>query len=384
MDCQEYLKNGFFSGIILMAVFHGVLLAAVFLFHKKLNTTSNKFLALSILGICGIIGYEFFVWLALEEQIPIWVATLPIYIGTSIPVGILCFVLFLINPEHQLSKLEKLGFVMMGVEFFFHFTQMLLPMFMENLELIEWVEEYGFVFGWLVSVLAFMIFLPLALYHVLRYQRFLYDNYSTTHKKSLGWLQTFLMLIFVTSLLWCLSFIQYVLGYEQACDFTYNIVTICFILLLFSIGYFLVLEYSWFEIAPIKEESAENKTTSNKLSSNTIYYYKQLKQLLQDEKVYEDVNLTLDNLSERLQISSGYLSLIIKENEQKNFFEFINFYRVESVKQKLLDDDYKNYTIMGIATECGFNSKSTFYSVFKKFTGETPSAFKRQASLHSN
>lgn len=384
MDCQEYLKNGFFSGIILMAVFHGILLATVFLLHKKLNTTSNKFLALSILGICGIIGYEFFVWLALEEQIPIWVAALPIYIGTSIPVGIFCFVVFLIKPDHQLSKIEKWGFVAMGVEFFFHFIQMLIPMLMEYSEQVELVEEYSFILSWLISVLAFIVFLPMALYHVAQYQRFLYDNYSTTDKKSLSWLQSFLMLMFITSLLWCLSFIQYILGYENACDFTYNIVTICFILLLFSIGYFLILEYSWFEIAPIKNESTESKPTQNKLSSNTIHYYKQLKQLLQNEKVYEDVNLTLDNLSERLQISSGYLSLIIKENEQKNFFEFINFYRVESVKQKLLDEAYKNYTIMGIATECGFNSKSTFYSVFKKFTGETPSAFKRQALASSN
>jgi AraC-like DNA-binding protein len=100
--------------------------------------------------------------------------------------------------------------------------------------------------------------------------------------------------------------------------------------------------------------------------------------LLLEEKIYEDINLTLDSLAERLQISSGYLSQIIKENEQKNFFELINYYRIESVKKKLLDQNYKDYTIMSIALESGFNSKSTFNAVFKKFTNQTPSAFRRK------
>jgi AraC-like DNA-binding protein len=104
--------------------------------------------------------------------------------------------------------------------------------------------------------------------------------------------------------------------------------------------------------------------------------------LLLEEKIYEDINLTLDSLAERLQISSGYLSQIIKENEQKNFFELINYYRIESVKKKLLDQNYKDYTIMSIALESGFNSKSTFNAVFKKFTNQTPSAFRRKREVH--
>ncbi|MEM6378417.1 MAG: helix-turn-helix domain-containing protein [Bacteroidota bacterium] len=178
-----------------------------------------------------------------------------------------------------------------------------------------------------------------------------------------------------------MSFIQYLFGYWDAGELTFSIVTVCLVVLLFWIGYFLVLHYNWFEIAPLKKQNLTEDSQSGKLSSNTVHYYNRLKQLLQEEKIYEDVNLTLDNLSEQLQISSGYLSQIIKEKEQKNFFEFINAYRVESVKAKLLNTDYSNYTIMGIALESGFNSKSTFNSVFKKFTNETPSAFKRKNVL---
>ena len=107
-------------------------------------------------------------------------------------------------------------------------------------------------------------------------------------------------------------------------------------------------------------------------------YHRDLLALLRDRKVYANVELTLENLAHQLNISSGYLSRIIKEKEDKNFYEFINHFRLEAVKSMLLDEAYSNYSIMGIATECGFQSKSTFNKAFKKSTGETPSAFQKR------
>ena len=115
MEYQDTLFTGFFSGVILMAVFHGVLLAGIFLFNNNLNAKSNRFLALSIAGICVILGYEFVYWLEIEDQIPLWIQYFPIYIRTTIPVGIFYFVTFLIDPNHQSSNFEKLGFVAIGI-----------------------------------------------------------------------------------------------------------------------------------------------------------------------------------------------------------------------------------------------------------------------------
>ena len=102
--------------------------------------------------------------------------------------------------------------------------------------------------------------------------------------------------------------------------------------------------------------------------------------LMHEEKLYTDVELTLQNLSERLGISPGYLSRIINEKEDKNFFEFVNSYRVKDVKEKLVDEEYGHYSILGIALESGFKSKSTFNTVFKKLTGQTPSSYQKQFS----
>ena len=75
--------------------------------------------------------------------------------------------------------------------------------------------------------------------------------------------------------------------------------------------------------------TSKEETSKNKLSSKTDSYYQHLMELMQDEKLYTDVELTLQNLSERLGISPGYLSRIINEKESKNFFEFVKLHFVE-------------------------------------------------------
>jgi AraC-like DNA-binding protein len=378
MNDEELVVLGFYAGIILMAFLHGMLLASIFLFHKRLNAKSNKYLALAILGICVILAYEFFLWLDMEAYIPLWIQYLPLYIRSTIPIGIFYFVIFLIQPEHKLSNFERLGFVAIGMEVFLESMNFPINLLFESPEQIEVAEDLIVSMGWFIGVIAPFVFLPVALMRVNQYQKSLYDNYSTTVKKSLAWLKFFLVIFMLVNVLLMISFGYYIMGDLEKSELVFAIVTICFVLLLFWIGYFVMIYYSWFEIVPLIEDETVKEITNNKLSSNTITYYKQLKSLLLEEKVYEDINLTLDSLAERLQISSGYLSQIIKENEQKNFFELINYYRIESVKKKLLDQNYKDYTIMSIALESGFNSKSTFNAVFKKFTNQTPSAFRRK------
>jgi len=378
MDLQDDVNIGFFSGVIIMAALHGILLALILLFNKRLNSKSNKYLAMALFGICIILAYEFAYWFSVEDYIPIWVQYLPLYLRTTIPVGIFYFVLYLIQPKHQLSTFEKLGIWVIALELLLEIAYLPVNLLVGDAEKIDGIEDGLIILGWFLCVATSLVLLPLALRKVNQYQRFLYDNYSTTHRKSLAWLQFFLVLVILGVFFGFVSLLQYVLGYYEASETTFTVLVIGFVILLFGIGYFLILQYNWFEIAPFDNKRLRNESPNSKLSTNTNAYYDQLQQLLHTEKVYEDVNLTLDNLSERLQISSGYLSQIIKEKEQKNFFELINFHRISSVKEKLLDAAYNNYTIMGIALECGFNSKSTFNSVFKKFTDETPSAFKRR------
>ena len=99
------------------------------------------------------------------------------------------------------------------------------------------------------------------------------------------------------------------------------------------------------------------------------------------QKPYLDPDLTLPGLADELDIPSHYLSQIINERIGSNFFDFINQHRVEEIKRRIADPSYAHYSLLGIAFESGFNSKSAFNRVFKKLTGRTPSEFKREQEV---
>lgn len=105
-------------------------------------------------------------------------------------------------------------------------------------------------------------------------------------------------------------------------------------------------------------------------------YAEKLLTLMSSSKPYLNPELNLSQLAGNLGISSHFLSQVINEKFGSNFFDFINEYRVEEFKLKLSDSKYSCFSLLGIALECGFNSKSAFNRIFKQKTGLTPSQFK--------
>jgi len=94
-------------------------------------------------------------------------------------------------------------------------------------------------------------------------------------------------------------------------------------------------------------------------------------------KPYLNPELTLPQLASELRISSHYLSQVINEQFNLNFFDYVNRYRVEIFKERVADPAYRNFSLLGIALECGFNSKTAFNRIFKRATGITPSEYKK-------
>ena len=99
---------------------------------------------------------------------------------------------------------------------------------------------------------------------------------------------------------------------------------------------------------------------------------------MEREKLYQETELNLQHLSQKLEYPAHYVSQAINEGMNKNFYDLINSYRVEEAKRLLLDPRNNNYTILSIGFEAGFNSKTTFNTVFKKFAGVTPTEFRSQ------
>ncbi len=108
--------------------------------------------------------------------------------------------------------------------------------------------------------------------------------------------------------------------------------------------------------------------------------YEKLLDFMESNHPQEDPEITLDGLAEKLDTKRNYLSLVINELSGKNFMDFINSYRVEEAKQRLVDPDSQQYTILAVAFDVGFNSKSAFYAAFKKATGMTPSQYRNSVN----
>ncbi|MCK9420523.1 MAG: helix-turn-helix transcriptional regulator [Nitrospirae bacterium] len=108
---------------------------------------------------------------------------------------------------------------------------------------------------------------------------------------------------------------------------------------------------------------------------------RKLLQLMDREKLYLRPELTLSELADKLSVSANDLSQVINREMKKSFFDFINEYRVQEAKKLLSSPKYNHLSVLGIALDAGFNSKSAFYNAFNKYIGTTPSVFKKQCEF---
>ena len=113
-------------------------------------------------------------------------------------------------------------------------------------------------------------------------------------------------------------------------------------------------------------------------------YLKKLVACMETEKPYLEGSLTVQKLAEKLSIPTSHLSQIINEQLGQTFSDFLNSYRVEEAKKRLGDPAFKHLSVLGIAEDVGFNSKSSFNSVFRKYTNTTPSEFRNAVTNAHN
>jgi len=104
---------------------------------------------------------------------------------------------------------------------------------------------------------------------------------------------------------------------------------------------------------------------------------KRLLEFMDTDKPFLNPELTIQELSNRVNIQKHHLTYIINNGLHKNFFNFVNEYRVEEFKKKAANTNYDHLTLLAIAFDSGFNSKSSFNNIFKNITGQTPSEYKK-------
>ncbi len=117
----------------------------------------------------------------------------------------------------------------------------------------------------------------------------------------------------------------------------------------------------------------DSKYQSSSLKgAEELRLFARLRDAMERNELYLDPNLTLRDVADHLATNTKYLSQVVNHQYGHNFQYFVNTYRVEAVKRALRVQDNANLTLFGLAMQCGFKNKSTFYKVFKEITGKTP------------
>lgn len=131
-----------------------------------------------------------------------------------------------------------------------------------------------------------------------------------------------------------------------------------------------------------KEIEIRQKYEKNVLSELKIHEISgKIIKCIEMEKPYRNPELRINELSQLIDEHPNNVSQVLNDIFKKNFYDFINLYRIEEAKVLLKSPDFKNYTITAIGFEVGFNSKTSFYSAFKKFTNTTPAQFQKSNSV---
>lgn len=126
------------------------------------------------------------------------------------------------------------------------------------------------------------------------------------------------------------------------------------------------------EIPLMRLSNGEKYASSSLKGIEEIQLYDRLRLLVESETLYLDPNLSLRNVADKLNTNTKYLSQVVNHQSGHNFQHFVNAYRVHAVKERIQDKAHLHLTLYGIARQCGFKNKSTFYKVFKEITGSTP------------
>lgn len=351
-----------------------ILLGFFLLSVKSKNSISNKlFAAFLILTAIDISAYFHNLFLTSFSNL-VMAKSLLAYL--QMPVLYLyvlsvCYSNFKLKPKHLWHLIP-----------FFVGNLVLFPRFyLNNKNSIAKIwEDFNSI--WEIIYIHFSIHLQFVVYIVLmflvlkRYKKIYQQNFSDTATKTYQWLFQFTV---VSSIAHSFVIVKSILKYFDH-DFSFPVAQIFVSIFGLSIIVWLVFKALRYPelfksvdseiILYQKENAIVDKNNNKELKKLTAY--------METEKPYLNPSLTIRNLAQELKMNSRDLSVLINQNLDQHFFDFVNEYRIEEAKKNLKNPGKTAFTILEILYEVGFNSKSSFNTAFKKHTGDTPTEFRKR------
>lgn len=211
------------------------------------------------------------------------------------------------------------------------------------------------------------------------HRRRIKNEFSTIDDISLSWLVffTYSLIIAFIILLFCFYLDFQNKTFMMANTYMTKIWPCMMSFYLLIIGYKGLTQHEIFSEARIFDDGDEIPKKISEASTITSEIMDRLSRIMEERKPYLDPGLTLPMLAEMTDVPRNVLSQVINESTGQNFYDYVNGFRIERVKEHLKDPQKQNMNILHIAMEAGFNTKATFNTAFKKYTTLTPSEYKK-------
>lgn len=265
-----------------------------------------------------------------------------------------------------------------------HFSMVIAPLiyfFAMSFCGVSSVNSYCGAFFTIAILCHALVYIYMSYREIQKHKSRLIQYSSVTEERDLKWLERIIFTILALAIFIGIYNAVFSSAYLGFVANLFSLVIVCIVAFdgIRQKEIFILEENQWSSTIPTMEEVPSEKRmplTAEELES--LKY--DLQVLMEAIEPYLQPELSLPQLAELINITPHQLSYLINEGFSENFFTFINRHRIEKVKMTLLKSDLKQLSIIGIAYECGFNSKTAFYNTFKKVTSMTPSEFIKKSS----
>ncbi len=359
--------------ILGVGVVQGILLIVVLLFFRRGNRKALMMLSIVVLAYTGVVFNSFIVF---GEYYKFW----PHVVLISYPLERLTgpsfyfFAVFLIEPSRRFKRYDILHllpllYLVYDLRFFYPTDTATKIGIIEYLWSLEHRMALQAVFMAIALNLLTAAYVVAAIVFLSKSIKKYKNITANTLMDYIEWVKKFALTFLIFLLV---SNIGIVVSYtaDLAASRIEVVTHLLITILIHYIAYITIGQPDrlFFKVSEISSKLMPTKKVTGESITALI-------NLMHEKKPYLDPELKVHTFAAMLNMEPYQVSRIIKQEEGVNFYDFVNGYRVEAFKERALSNEYYNITLLGIALEVGFNSKSSFNRIFKKYEGVTPSEF---------
>lgn len=368
-----------FNILIILGAIQGII-SSVLLFSYKPKKQANTLLAWLIL-IISLACLNLYFLETVESPSPTWrviAEVTPLIVLMPLGPLVYFYVKAMLFPEFRLGKKARPHFYSITIDLFPYLaaSTLLLGSYWGSID-IERVQDWQQFIDIYFVYSDIPRWLSLAIY--LWFTRKLINSYSNNNSQNptLRWTRHFTRGFTIFAIIWLLHLVPYIipsLSDQLLTAVGWYPIYMPMIVLIYWLG----ISGFMVSIKPHRVSSRNSILPQETIEQTSVA----LQQAMEEAQLYLKPTLKLDDVVAQLDIPQKTISAVLNQHLNKSFNEFVNGYRIEACKARLLSDS-SNLTITGIAYECGFNSQATFQRAFKTATGLTPKEYKQEQLKNS-